>query len=75
MPVSPNLRMYAWAAGSWLSQSGRGTITSTIVPGNTAPAADPFTDIFGGRPGSGSIDDSTFRRSYYGIGLGLRWEL
>lgn len=71
-PLLPSLDAYAWALGSWLDISGRGTVAATIIPGLTSPAADPYTDIFGGRPGGGSTDDASFNRSYYAVGLGLR---
>jgi hypothetical protein len=74
-PLTQNLGLFAWVTGSWLDISGPGRILATIVQGNTSTAADPFTDIFGGRAGSGRIDDAHFRRSYYGIGIGVGWSL
>ncbi len=72
MPVAPRLDAYVWGLGSWLNLRGNGTIDATIIPGRTAPADDPYTDIFGGRAGSGSTDDASYNRSYYAVGLGLR---
>ena len=74
-PLWSNLGMYAWARGSWLALKGTGTIAATIVQGNTSGAADPYTDIFGGRPGQGRIEDAHFRRSYYAFGFGIGWSL
>lgn len=72
VPLTPSLSAFMWGLGSWLNLRGHGTIDATIVPGNFSAAADPFTDIFGGRPGSGSSNSVTFNRSYYIAGLGLR---
>ena len=75
LPVTRTLTAYGWVLGSWLNLSGRGTIDSSIIPGNFSPADDPFTDIFGGRPGAGSTEEASFNRSYYAVGLGLRLAL
>ena len=72
LPITRTLDAYAWVMGSWLKVTGPGDIDATIVPGLTSPPGDPYTDIFGGRPGSGDTDDASFIREYYALGLGFR---